>query len=42
MKTLVLGGGVAAVHGTGHPVAAVVLAVVTVANTGCAEHFRRR
>ncbi|MGP3754628.1 Protein of unknown function (DUF2568) [Streptomyces sp. LamerLS-316] len=42
VKTLVLGGGVAAVHGTGHPVAAVVLAVVTVVNTGCAEYFRRR
>ncbi|MFJ8883289.1 YrdB family protein [Streptomyces sp. NPDC102402] len=42
VKTVVLGGGAAAVYGTGHPVAAVVLAVVLVANTGCAEYFRRR
>ncbi|MEV8230712.1 YrdB family protein [Streptomyces sp. NPDC079167] len=41
-KTVVLGGGAVAVYGTGHPVAAVVLAVVLVANTGCAEYFRRR
>lgn len=41
VKTLVLGGGAAAVYGTGHPVAAVALAVVLVLNTGCAEHFRR-
>ncbi|MGW4229745.1 YrdB family protein [Streptomyces sp. NPDC004980] len=41
VKTLVLGGAAAAVYGTGHPVAAVVLAVVTAANTGCAEYFRR-
>uniref|UniRef100_A0AAU3GS68 YrdB family protein n=1 Tax=Streptomyces sp. NBC_01401 TaxID=2903854 RepID=A0AAU3GS68_9ACTN len=42
VKTVVFGGGAAAVYGTGHPVAAVVLAVVVVANTGCAEYFRRR
>ncbi|WP_406464227.1 YrdB family protein [Streptomyces sp. NBC_00111] len=42
VKTVVLGGGAAAVYGTGHPVAAVVLAAVTVVNTGCAEYYRRR
>lgn len=42
VKTVVLGGGAAAVYGTGHPVAAVVLAAALVANTGCAEYFRRR
>ncbi|RAS30481.1 uncharacterized protein DUF2568 [Streptomyces avidinii] len=42
VKALVLGGGAAAVYGTGHPVAAWVLAAVTAANTGCAEYFRRR
>ncbi|WP_406392577.1 YrdB family protein [Streptomyces sp. NBC_00887] len=36
VKTLVLGGGAAAVYGTGRPVAAAV-----VLNTGCAEYFRR-
>ncbi|WP_405388932.1 YrdB family protein [Streptomyces sp. NBC_01102] len=41
VKTLVLGGAAAAVYGTGHPVAAVALAVVPAANTGCAEYFRR-
>ncbi|MFE2016925.1 YrdB family protein [Streptomyces sp. NPDC059499] len=41
VKTLVLGGAAAAVYGTGHPVAAAVLAVVLVLNTGCAEYFRR-
>ncbi|MET7366651.1 YrdB family protein [Streptomyces sp. NPDC005566] len=41
VKTLVLGGAAAAVFGTGHPVAAVVLAVVMAVNTGCAEYFRR-
>ncbi|MFI7287607.1 YrdB family protein [Streptomyces anulatus] len=42
VKALVLGGGAAAVYGTGHPVAAGVLAVVLALNTGCAEHYRRR
>ncbi|MFD9502116.1 YrdB family protein [Streptomyces sp. NPDC060035] len=42
VKTVVLGGAAAAVYGTGHPVAAAVLAVVLVLNTGCAEYFRRR
>ncbi|MFH9617550.1 YrdB family protein [Streptomyces pratensis] len=42
VKTVVLGGGAAAVYGTGRPVAAAVLAVVLVANTGCAEYYRRR
>ncbi|MEU9360795.1 YrdB family protein [Streptomyces sp. NPDC048301] len=42
VKTVVLGGGAAAVYGAGHPTAAAVLAVVLVANTGCAEFFRRR
>ncbi|MEV6312829.1 YrdB family protein [Streptomyces sp. NPDC051840] len=42
VKTVVLGGGAAAVYGAGHPAAAAVLAVVLVANTGCAEFFRRR
>ncbi|MFE4688845.1 YrdB family protein [Streptomyces sp. NPDC056749] len=42
VKAVVLGGGAAALYGTGHPVAAAVLAVVLVANTGCAEYFRRR
>ncbi|MFB8115047.1 YrdB family protein [Streptomyces sp. NPDC056465] len=42
VKTVVLGGGAAAVYATGHPAAAVVLAAVTVANTGCAEYYRRR
>ncbi|MDT0432709.1 YrdB family protein [Streptomyces salyersiae] len=42
VKALVLGGGAAAVYGVGHPVAAVVLAVVLVVNTACAEYFRGR
>ncbi|MFI0960485.1 YrdB family protein [Streptomyces sp. NPDC021080] len=41
VKALVLGGGAAAVYGVGHPVAAVVMAIVVVANTAVAETFRR-
>ncbi|MFB7241669.1 hypothetical protein CW362_00890 [Streptomyces populi] len=41
VKAVVLGGGAAAVYGVGHPVAAVVMAVVVVANTASAETFRR-
>jgi hypothetical protein len=42
VKTLVLGGGAAALAAVGHPAAAVTLAVVTAANTALAETFRRR
>ncbi|WP_393060118.1 YrdB family protein [Streptomyces sp. LN549] len=42
IKAVVLGGGALALYGVGHPVAAVALAVVVVANTGLAETFRRR
>lgn len=42
VKALVLGGGAAAVYGVGHPVAAVLMAVVVVANTAVAETFRHR
>ncbi|MEV1090311.1 hypothetical protein [Streptomyces microflavus] len=41
VKALVLGGA-AAVYGVGHPVAAVVLAVVLVMNAGYAGDFRHR
>ncbi|MPY57759.1 YrdB family protein [Streptomyces spongiae] len=41
VKTMVLGGGAAALYGVGHAVAAVVLAVVMVVNTAVAETFRR-
>ncbi|MFE9877444.1 YrdB family protein [Streptomyces sp. NPDC005784] len=41
VKAVVLGGGAAAVYGVGHPVAAVVMAVVVVANTAVAETLRR-
>ncbi|MGW0935007.1 YrdB family protein [Streptomyces sp. NPDC002666] len=41
VKTVVLGGGALALHGVGHPVASVVMAVVVVVNTGLAETFRR-
>ncbi|MFF3611475.1 YrdB family protein [Streptomyces sp. NPDC002580] len=41
VKAVVLGGGAAAVHGVGHPVAAVVMAIVVVANTAIAEICRR-
>ncbi|WP_405405123.1 YrdB family protein [Streptomyces sp. NBC_01104] len=42
VKTVVLGGAALALYGVGHPVAAVVMAVVVVANTGLLETFRRR
>lgn len=42
VKALVLGGGAAAVYGTGHPVAAEAFALVLALNTGCAEYYRRR
>ena len=42
VKAVVLGGAAAAVYGVGHPVAAAVLGVVVLANTGCAEFFRNR
>ena len=41
VKAVVLGGGAAALYGVGHPVAAVAMAVVVVANTALAETFRR-
>ncbi|MEV7728733.1 YrdB family protein [Streptomyces sp. NPDC087917] len=41
VKALVLGGGAAALYGVGHLSAAVVTAVVIVANTTVAEVFRR-
>ncbi|GGU94439.1 hypothetical protein GCM10010211_72040 [Streptomyces albospinus] len=41
VKAVVLGGGAAAVYGVGHPVAAVGMAVVVVANTALAETYRR-
>ncbi|WRZ88480.1 YrdB family protein [Streptomyces sp. NBC_01007] len=41
VKALVLGGGAAAVYAVGHPVAAVVMAIVVVANTAVAETLRR-
>ncbi|WP_308437769.1 YrdB family protein [Streptomyces sp. Y2F8-2] len=41
VKTVVLGGGAAAVYGVGHHVAAVTMAVVVIANTAVAEAFRR-
>ncbi|WP_406093246.1 YrdB family protein [Streptomyces sp. NBC_01013] len=42
IKAVVLGGGAFALYGVGHPVAAAVLAVVVVVNTGLAQTFRRR
>lgn len=42
VKAVVLGGGAFGLHEVGHPAAAVVMAVVVVANTGLAETFRRR
>ncbi|MEU1470781.1 YrdB family protein [Streptomyces sp. NPDC005761] len=42
VKTVVLGGGALALYAVGHPVAAVVMAVVVVVNTALAETFRRR
>ncbi|MFC9283739.1 YrdB family protein [Streptomyces collinus] len=41
VKGLVLGGGALALYGVGHPVGAVVVAVVTLANVTVAEAFRR-
>ncbi|MFI6862490.1 YrdB family protein [Streptomyces sp. NPDC050421] len=41
VKAVVLGGGAFALYAVGHPVAAAVLAVVVVVNTGLAETFRR-
>ncbi|MFF3878724.1 YrdB family protein [Streptomyces sp. NPDC001978] len=42
VKAVVLGGGAAALYGVRHPVAAVAMAVIVVANTAVAEIFRRR
>lgn len=42
VKAVVLGGGAFALYGVGHPVAAAVMGVVVVVNTGLAETFRRR
>lgn len=42
VKVLVLGGSAAALYALGHHVAAIVMAVVVVANTAVAETFRRR
>ncbi|MGW3205604.1 YrdB family protein [Streptomyces sp. NPDC001135] len=42
VKAVVLGGGAAALYGAGHPVAAVAMAFIVVANTAVAEIFRRR
>ncbi|ROQ82375.1 hypothetical protein EDD95_1987 [Streptomyces sp. CEV 2-1] len=42
VKAVVLGGGAFGLYRVGHPVAAVVLAAVMVANTALAETFRRR
>ncbi|MER5545180.1 YrdB family protein [Streptomyces sp. NPDC001118] len=42
VKAVVLGGGAAALYAVGHPVGAVVMAVVVVVNTALAETFRRR
>ncbi len=41
VKALVLGGGAAALYGVGHPVAAVIAAVVVVLNTAVVEIARR-
>ncbi|WP_317446805.1 YrdB family protein [Streptomyces collinus] len=41
VKGLVLGGGALALYGVGHPVGAVVVAVVTIVNVTVAEVFRR-
>lgn len=41
VKAVVLGGGALGLYEVGHPVAAVVMAVVVVVNTGLAETFRR-
>ncbi|MFF9179213.1 YrdB family protein [Streptomyces sp. NPDC014793] len=41
VKMLVLGGGALALYGIGHPVGALVMAVVTIVNITVAEVFRR-
>jgi hypothetical protein len=41
VKTVVLGGGAAALYGVGRPLAAVVMSTVVVANTTVAEYLRR-
>ncbi|MFE9498122.1 MULTISPECIES: YrdB family protein [Streptomyces] len=41
VKALVLGGGALALYGVGHPVGAMVAAVVTLVNVTVAEVFRR-
>ncbi|WP_082120131.1 YrdB family protein [Saccharothrix sp. ST-888] len=41
VKAVVFGAGAAALSGVGHPVAAVVVAAVMLANTAVAETFRR-
>ncbi|MEU4170254.1 YrdB family protein [Streptomyces sp. NPDC026665] len=41
VKAVVLGGGAAALYGVGHPLGALVMAVVVVANTAVAETLRR-
>lgn len=41
VKALVLGGGAVALCGVGHPVGAVIVAVVTVVNVTVADTFRR-
>ncbi|MEU1347279.1 YrdB family protein [Streptomyces sp. NPDC005795] len=42
VKAVVLGGGALALYAVGHPVAATIMAVVVVVNTGLAETFRHR
>ncbi|MER6114854.1 YrdB family protein [Streptomyces sp. NPDC001743] len=42
VKAVVLGGGAFGLYAVGHPAAALVMAVVVVANTALAETFRRR
>ncbi|MER7725255.1 YrdB family protein [Streptomyces sp. NPDC096323] len=42
VKAVVLGGGAYGLYAVGHPVAALVMAAVVVANTALAETFRRR
>ncbi|MGW6207912.1 YrdB family protein [Streptomyces sp. NPDC055089] len=42
VKAVVLGGGAFGLYEVGHPVAAAVMAVVVVVNTGVVETFRRR
>ncbi|WP_199552128.1 YrdB family protein [Streptomyces sp. N35] len=42
VKALVLGGGAAALYGLGHPVAAVIAAVVVAGNTAVLEIYRKQ